>query len=91
MSLIVSKKYLNKITLILFFLVCSFALISPAHSQQRGNETPISKHILVFGDSLSAAFGIDIEQGWVYLLDQYLNNEYSLKQQKSSILEELKK
>ncbi|MBX2847488.1 MAG: arylesterase [Acidiferrobacterales bacterium] len=38
-----------------------------------------AKKILVFGDSLSAAYGMDVEQGWVHLLEQYLNNEYSHK------------
>jgi len=80
--MIVSKKYLNKTLLVISYLIGSFALISTSHAQQNVNEaqTQASKHILVFGDSLSAAFGIDIEQGWVHLLDEYLNNEYSLKQ-----------
>ncbi|MGH1542611.1 MAG: arylesterase [Arenicella sp.] len=81
MSMIVSKKCLHKITLILICLIFSFGLISPSYSQQEVSEIQPSKHILVFGDSLSAAFGIDIEQGWVHLLEQYLNNGYSLKQQ----------
>ena len=83
MSMIVSKKCLNKMTLIISCLICSFALMSlfPSYAQQRVSETQTSKHILVFGDSLSAAYGIDIEQGWVHLLEQYLNNEYALKQQ----------
>jgi len=33
--------------------------------------------ILVLGDSLSAAFGIEKEQGWVNLLRQQLNNQKS--------------
>jgi acyl-CoA thioesterase-1 len=78
MSTIVTKKCLNKITLIISCLICSFGFISPSHSQQRVSEA--SKHILVYGDSLSAAFGINIEEGWVHLLGQYLNNEYSSKQ-----------
>ncbi|MCL4137318.1 UNVERIFIED_CONTAM: hypothetical protein GTU68_066781, partial [Idotea baltica] len=36
-----------------------------------------AKHLLVFGDSLSAAYGIDIEQGWVHLLEEHLNKDYS--------------
>ena len=75
MSLITSKKYLYKISLIISCLICSLAIISPSYSQQK-----VSKHILVFGDSLSASYGIEVEQGWVHLLDQYLNNEYSSKQ-----------
>ena len=38
-----------------------------------------AKNLLVFGDSLSAAYGMDVEQGWVHLLEQYLNNEYAEK------------
>lgn len=34
-----------------------------------------SKTILVMGDSLSAAYGIDSDAGWVNLLRQRLNNE----------------
>lgn len=30
-----------------------------------------AKHLLVFGDSLSAAYGMDWEQGWAQLLDQH--------------------
>ncbi len=33
--------------------------------------------ILVLGDSLSAAYGIDIQQGWVNLLQNRLNNNYN--------------
>ena len=33
-----------------------------------------AKQLLVFGDSLSAAYGMDIEQGWVHLLEQHLNS-----------------
>jgi len=30
-----------------------------------------AKHLLVFGDSLSAAYGMDWQQGWAQLLNQY--------------------
>ncbi|HEY9053110.1 MAG TPA: arylesterase [Gammaproteobacteria bacterium] len=36
-----------------------------------------SATILVVGDSLSAAYGIDQEQGWVFLLQQYLQQNNS--------------
>jgi acyl-CoA thioesterase-1 len=42
----------------LLFLLCAMA--STAHA----------KHILIYGDSLSAAYGMDLEQGWVYLLKE---------------------
>ena len=35
------------------------------------------KKIIVFGDSLSAAYGIAPEQGWVNLLSVYLNQRHS--------------
>jgi len=45
-----------------------------------------SETILVLGDSLSAAFGIEKEQGWVTLLQQRLNNNgYSHKVINASI------
>ncbi len=62
-----SKKCINKFTLLLtsVFIITLFA----ANAQ--------AKHFLVFGDSLSAAYGMDVEQGWVNLLEEYLNNDYS--------------
>lgn len=35
-----------------------------------------AKQVLVFGDSLSAAYGLEIDQGWVHLLSEHLNKEY---------------
>jgi len=37
-----------------------------------------AKSILVFGDSLSAAYGMDLEQGWAHLLSESLGPEHSL-------------
>lgn len=37
-----------------------------------------AKHILVFGDSLSAAYGMELEQGWVSLLDTALGDEHRI-------------
>lgn len=34
------------------------------------------KTLLVYGDSLSAAYGLDIKDGWVYLLEQKLNDNH---------------
>ncbi|WP_029151441.1 arylesterase [Methylovulum miyakonense] len=34
----------------------------------------MAKSILVLGDSISAAYGIDVDQGWVTLLQDKLNN-----------------
>lgn len=35
--------------------------------------TAYAKHLLVYGDSLSAAYGMEQDQGWVSLLDQSLS------------------
>ncbi len=40
------------------------------------NENVRENTILVLGDSLSAAYGIDIEHGWVNLLQQRINEKY---------------
>jgi len=48
-------------------LLLSSLLAIPAHAD--------SPSILVYGDSLSAAYGIPREQGWVALLQQRLKNE----------------
>ena len=36
-----------------------------------------AKHILIYGDSLSAAYGMDQDQGWVSLLSTELSNPLS--------------
>jgi len=38
-------------------------------------QTNTPKHILVFGDSLSAAYGIDVSEGWVNLMEADLNQQ----------------
>ena len=35
-----------------------------------------AKQVMIFGDSLSAAYGLDIDQGWVHLLAEHLNEQY---------------
>lgn len=35
-----------------------------------------AKTIMILGDSLSAGYGIDAQQGWVHLLQQRLNQQY---------------
>lgn len=35
-----------------------------------------AKHLLVFGDSLSAAYGMELDQGWVSLLAKQLADEH---------------
>ena len=48
---------------------CAFVLFSTSTH---------AKHILVFGDSLSAAYGMELEQGWVALLDTSLGEEHNI-------------
>lgn len=69
MSKIVSKKCVNTIAQIFLRLFIFACFAAPVQA----------KNILVFGDSLSAAYGMDVEQGWVHLLEQYLNSDYSEK------------
>jgi len=40
--------------------------------------TVSAKHVLVYGDSLSAAYGMDIERGWAHLLAESLGDDYQL-------------
>lgn len=59
--------------LILPALVC--VLLAVNHSAYTANKK--QENILVLGDSLSGAYGIDREDGWVALLQQQLNsNDY---------------
>lgn len=55
------KRYFLSTILLLFALLA-------------GSQTP-SNVILVFGDSLSAAYNMPIEKGWVHLLNTKLKNE----------------
>ena len=52
-------------------LVSSFALSSLANTTSDSKLAP-SQAIVVLGDSISAGYGIQREQGWVHLLDQAL-------------------
>ncbi|HEY8354832.1 MAG TPA: arylesterase [Methylophilaceae bacterium] len=54
-----------------FFLLASMMLASAAVA---ANQTG-ARNVLVVGDSLSAAYGIPREQGWVALLQQQLDRE----------------
>lgn len=45
---------------------------------QAASETPVNqKTLLVYGDSLSAAYGLEIQQGWVSLLQEKLKQTKS--------------
>lgn len=50
-------------------MIVLLALIAPATASAR-------QVILVLGDSISSAYGIDKEQGWVALLQQRLDSQY---------------
>lgn len=43
------------------------------------NTTSATSKILVMGDSLSAGYGIDIEQGWVNLLEKELTKNHAVQ------------
>lgn len=57
-----------KLAWILFLVVAVFNLPTTAKAQEKPT-------ILVLGDSLSAGYNIDVEQGWVELLNQKLQQE----------------
>ncbi|RYY79164.1 MAG: arylesterase [Moraxellaceae bacterium] len=45
------------------------------------NHTANAKTILILGDSISAGYGINVEQGWVAKLQQRLNQKYPKQHQ----------
>ena len=53
---------------LIYGFICLCALLLPINSW--------AKTLVVLGDSLSAAYGISAEQGWVKLLDQRLQQQY---------------
>lgn len=63
-----------KLKIYLFLLLT--IVTSLAYAQ---NSTPGITKILVMGDSLSAGYGIDIEQGWVNLLKKELTKNYAIQ------------
>ncbi|MDQ5768892.1 arylesterase [Thiothrix subterranea] len=66
-------------TLYLIFCLCGFL---PVTTVVMADETiPASKNastVLVWGDSLSAAYGIPVEKGWVSLLQTKLGDTYNV-------------
>jgi len=40
--------------------------------------TTQAKQILIYGDSLSAAYGMDLEKGWAHLLSESLKNQHTV-------------
>lgn len=63
-----------KLKIYLFLLLT--IVTSLAYAQ---NPTTGATKILVMGDSLSAGYGIDIQQGWVNLLEQELTKNYAIQ------------
>ena len=56
----------DKFTFVLFSLL--FLAVSP---------TAQAKHLVIFGDSLSAAYGMELEQGWAYLLAEAIKDTHT--------------
>lgn len=54
----------DKFTFALFSLL--IVIVSPAAQ---------AKHLVIFGDSLSAAYGMELEQGWAHLLAETVNDK----------------
>lgn len=57
----------DKFTFALFSLL--FLTLSP---------TAQAKHVVIFGDSLSAAYGMDLEQGWAHLLAETIKDSHKV-------------
>lgn len=53
------------------FLILMFMCMLPSHS--------FAKTIMILGDSLSAGYGVPLQQGWVNLLQNKLNQQYPKK------------
>jgi len=54
-----------------FICWCSVFLMATSVAQAASPQ----KSIMILGDSISAAYGLDIEEGWVALLEQRLGNK----------------
>ncbi|MFT6406995.1 MAG: acyl-CoA thioesterase-1 [Arenicella sp.] len=57
----------DKFTFALFALL--FFIISPSAQ---------AKHLVIFGDSLSAAYGMELEQGWAHLLAESIKRTHKV-------------
>jgi acyl-CoA thioesterase-1 len=57
-------------------LVFGFSSVSVAETEKNFHPQTRPPTIVVFGDSLSAAFGINQDQGWVQLLQERLSTRY---------------
>ncbi len=59
-----------------YFVVLILAALAGVPPAAAGNTPTTAKTILVFGDSLSAGFGINQDAGWVNLLQQKLRQNH---------------
>lgn len=65
---------MHKMKIYLFLLLTIVTSLACAQ-----NTTARATKILVMGDSLSAGYGIDIQQGWVNLLEKELTKNHSIQ------------
>jgi acyl-CoA thioesterase-1 len=65
---------MHKLKIYLFLLLTIVTSLACAQ-----NATSATTKILVMGDSLSAGYGIDIQQGWVKLLEKELTQHHSVQ------------
>lgn len=59
-------------------IVIYVVIFNVAHADNINKSSPQENTIIILGDSLSAAYGIKTEQGWVNLLRHRLNNDVSM-------------
>lgn len=72
---------LNPIRSLSVMLLTVWALLLPSITYAETSSTTADKHtptVLVWGDSLSAAYGIAIEDGWVALLQKRLGDDFKV-------------
>lgn len=71
---------MRKLEIYLFLLLTIVTSLASAR-----NPTSATTKILVMGDSLSAGYGIDIQQGWVSLLEHELKKNHSIEVVNASV------
>jgi len=63
--------------LIVLFILSSITSVTTQAYADQGSTRTTQQTILILGDSLSAAYGIPIEQSWVTLLAQKIEKQFS--------------
>ncbi len=61
---------------VLYLIFCLLGVFTVYDCGYGGRDTPPT--VLVWGDSLSAAYGIPVEKGWVSLLQAKLGDKYTV-------------